>query len=203
MRKIHITESQLKNVLMLMNEQNGVTPIDGTQAFNDDGKTFGVNCKKAVATAASNGLTPDETSFNINGSALKSMEEAFDEGGRHVNFGDVSYDYYGEEGYSELINLLQDIKRNPSMISTLNAAINGDTESERALYNVAKNNDINIPFNMFRYTLRHMNQDEINGYSMVDEHIIKRLTKKQIKEARLRKMMNECKVILRKKDIKK
>lgn len=188
---------------MLMKEQNGVTPIDGTQAFNDDGKTFGVNCKKAIATATSNGLTPDETSFNINGSALKSMEESYDEASKHVQFGDASYDYYGEEGYSELINLLQDIKRNPVMISTLNAAIDGDMESERALYNVAKNNDINIPFNMFRYALRHMNQDEMNGYSMVDEHVIKRLTKKQIKEARLRKMMNECKVILRKKDIKK
>lgn len=197
---------------MLMKEQNGVTPIDGTQAFNDDGKTFGVNCKKAMATAASNGLTPDETSFNINGSALKSMEESCDELDRNIQFGDAGFDYYGEEGYSELISFLQDTKRDPSMAPVLYAAIDGDKASERELFRAARNSGIEIPtVNMFRYALQHMNYDETYNnfddgvYSMVDEskNVTKCYTKKQIKEARLRKMMNECKVILRKKDIKK
>lgn len=73
MKRIHITEGQLNELARRINE-GGVTNVDITQQFKNDGNQFGPTCQKAKTDAEANGLSPDETSYIINGSIMENCQ---------------------------------------------------------------------------------------------------------------------------------
>jgi hypothetical protein len=71
-KKIHITESQLKEIFKRINEE---VRVDATANVEEKGAANGL--RDAAGDAVKNGLKPNDTTFTINGETASRVNEDF------------------------------------------------------------------------------------------------------------------------------
>lgn len=69
-KKIHITESQLKEIFKKINEE---TRVDATAHVEEKGAANGL--RDAATDAMKNGLKPNDTTFTVNGNTAANVTE--------------------------------------------------------------------------------------------------------------------------------
>lgn len=69
-RRIHITESQLKEIFKHINEE---VRVDATANVEEKGAAVGL--KDAATDALKNGLKPNDTTFTVNGKTASDLSE--------------------------------------------------------------------------------------------------------------------------------
>lgn len=207
MRKIHITESQLNELKRRLTEGNDNYNIDLSDKVKENGGNVGTairqinaanpNAAKDVSNGKAN-YTVDPKKIALEGCCEK-RRMPWD--GSTPSFGDIDYDYSEEPFYRELKSAVEDMSRDPRYQQLIfNAAENDRKDDVHALLKVISAScGIKVHPNALRQALQELDVEDYedgDSYSEVMEGKI--FTKKEIKEAKLRKMKKESRRISKK-----
>lgn len=179
MKRIHITESQLNELRKRINE---AYTVDATQELEQNGG----NAKKAAdALFAKNpNLKSDANRGEANvGYNPTALEEGCFEDNAH------------SDSYTEAYNYLMDLRGTEDFYRLTNMLDGNIDEEEAAIDEIAQ--ATGVKRDIAKYAA-HAVMSEVGGFGANEVMEARRYTKKQIKEAKLRKLKKECKVYSKK-----
>ena len=192
MKNIHITESQLAMLKKMLKE---AYTVDGTRELEQNG----YNAKQAAQELFNqnpnlrNDVNKGEATVGFNPAAL--AEDIDEVNNRHTpygerpQFGDLDYNYESEENYDEVCRYLQDISMDPNVSDILWRAVDGRNEDVHELLDyIEATTDMKIHPNALRQALASFGDEHQYGYAMEG----KMYTKKQLMEAKMRKLKSKC-----------
>jgi len=189
MKKIHITESQLSELKKRLFESEGL-PVDATDAINDNNGNATAAIRKLQAD---NPALKNHATYTINPAGLK-MEESISE----EEYATDSYEYEVVKDY------LESLRGTNELYSLLNKANGNSDMRNMAIKEISNAINGEADYQTIHSALMNFIKKENETLETYDERFVaenRAFTKKQIKEAKL-KRLRENTIVYKKKNLK-